>query len=148
MKPLTEQAKEMSDLLSAGLGFVLIVVVPLVAAGAILRKCGMSLWWLALAFFPPVLLLVAAIRHWPVQDEVSRLRLKCAEGTQADVDIVMRAAIKAEANGDWLRAKSLYELIAQSTSSDEETRSYVRRRLSDQIEANTNINNPYRSPTF
>lgn len=136
----------MAELISTGLVFLLVTVIPLVAAGVILRKCGMSLWWLALALFPPVILLVVAVRRWPVHEEVARLRLCCDEGTQADVDMVMRAAIKAEGNGDWPRAKSLYELIARFAGSDEETRSYVQGRLNAPIEAIASTNNPYRSP--
>jgi hypothetical protein len=137
----------MGDLISAGLGFVLVVVIPLAATGAILRKCGMSLWWLALALFPPLLLLLIALRRWPVHEEISRLRWNCGEGTQEDIDVVMRAAIKAEANGDWPRAKHLYELLARFAGCDEETLAYVRGRLSTPIEAIASTNNPYRSPS-
>jgi hypothetical protein len=136
----------MSDAFGTGLGFFLIVVVPLVSTGVILRKCGMSLWWLGLAPLPIVLLPVVALRHWPIRDDVSRLRLICGEGSQADVDIVMRTAIKAEANGDWPRAKSLFELIAQYPQSDSETVSYVRGRLNLPVEATADVSNPYRSP--
>ena len=136
----------MSDVFGAALGFFIIVVVPLVSTGAILRKCGMSLWWLALAPLPIILLLIVALRHWPIRDDLSRLRLICGEGSQGDVDTVMRTAINAEANGDWLRAKSLYELIAQFSRTDPDTVAYVRGRLGSPLEATANVENAYRSP--
>jgi hypothetical protein len=106
----------------------------------------MSLWWLALTPLPIVLLPIVALRHWPVSDDLSRLRLTCGEGSQADVDVVMRAAIKAEANGDWPRAKSLFELIAQYPRTDSETVTYVRGRLNLPVETSPAVTNPYRSP--
>jgi hypothetical protein len=140
--------------------FVLLVTIFVGICGIILARAGYSRWYSLILLAVPsfyfcdpvfflwrypliliavpldfILLMVLAVREWPIERELARLRLVAGESDDigSDVERVMSYAIAEEQKRRWNRATSLYNLAAEK-SADPGVKQYATqcaRRLTD-----------------
>jgi hypothetical protein len=88
----------------------------------VFRRAGCPGYWGVLMAIPivnfMVLIVIIAI-DWPIQREVSRLRLRLGEATEPDIARVMSDANKQDQRGNWTEAIQLYNLIIENAPNSE-----------------------------
>ena len=96
---------------------LLFVVMGALAFGTIFRKAGYPSA-LGLLMLVPVVNIVAivafALLDWPIQRELAQRRLASGEKNQADASMLLTQATKLDQCGEWDKAVTLYELVANT----------------------------------
>jgi hypothetical protein len=87
----------------------------------ILHKAGFSRWWGVLIPLTGFLgVIIIAIIDWPIRRELAWRRLAAGSCSEEDIALAYSYAIQMEKQGDWKRAISVYETLAQRASDNQE----------------------------
>lgn len=103
------------------LNWLLLIAAGLLWAGLwweIFRKAGCPGCYGLLMAVPVinfVVLIAMVMMDWPVQRELSRLRLRLGEATPDDATRVLSEATQLEQRGDWNEAIALYQLVIEKS---------------------------------
>ena len=98
--------------------YTIAIVIVVGVVGSMLRRIGYS-WWFSLLLFVPIANIVSlfllAVKQWPIERDLARLRLIAEESVDIDADIesVISHAIRCEKKRQWDQAISLYNFAAE-----------------------------------
>jgi hypothetical protein len=125
-------AKIIQEIVANMAMFVLIALAAAIVVGMasnLLSRVGYS-WWYAflilIPFYGFFVLLVFALREWPIERKLARLRLIAGESgdIDSDIEMVTSLAIAHEQNGQWNEAITLYNLVFDK-SMDSKVKQYA-----------------------
>ena len=78
----------------------------------IFARAGYSQWLSLLVLIPlaglPIVLFILAVRKWPIQREVSELRIRCGSGNKEDAYFLLSEGIRFEVKGKYEEAQALW----------------------------------------
>ncbi len=104
------------------IGSCLWILVYLWASVTLVKKAGLSGWYVVLLVLPGIGVIgffIVAFRDWPVVQEVRELRLRCRVGSEEDARALLDRAVRLEVKGFPEAASEKYELVVEGMPESE-----------------------------